>query len=191
MNKNILKVGDTIYRVWLDTEGPKGEAYIIETKLSDYLIQVRDRNGKVSVLSYLKDNIIIYKSNAIKIHETLQKEWNNLHNNKHKSSYTQDVFLESIKAGDSVVILNESNNKTWEIKIVKSQLSYTPQLGSGFFKNSIKYKTEIKEFSNIYENEISENAPIAKALIGKKKNDLFTYTCPDGESISGRIIEIK
>ena len=153
MNRNILKVGNTIYRVWTDKEGPRGEAYIIEAKLSDYLVQVRDRNGKVFTLSYLKDNIIIYKSNAIKIYETLQKEWDYFHNNKHVSSYSQDVFLENIKAGDSVVILNESNNKTWEIKIVKSQLSYTPQLGSGFLKNSFKYKTEIKEFSNINENE--------------------------------------
>ena len=107
---------------------------------------------------------------------------------KHIPSYTQDVFLENIKAGDSVVILNESNNKTWEIKIVKSQLSYTPQFGSGFLKNSIRYKTEIKEFGNINNNEISENAPIAKELMGKKKNDLFSYTCPDGEIISGKIV---
>ena len=75
MNTNILKVGDTIYRVWMDIEGPKGEAYIIEAKLADYLVQARDRKGTVSTLSYLKDNIIIYKSNAIKIYETFQKEW--------------------------------------------------------------------------------------------------------------------
>lgn len=192
MSKKFLKVGDTIYRVWIDSEGPRGEAYIIESKLSDYLVKARNREGKESTLSYFKDNIITNKSNAIKIHDILKNEWNMFLNNEHKPYYTPNKFIHKrVEPGDSVVILNEDDNKTLEIRIVKSQLSYTPQLGSGSLKNSIKYKTEIKEFSNIDKNEISENAPIAKALIGKKKNDLFSYACPDGQIISGKIIQIK
>jgi transcription elongation GreA/GreB family factor len=96
-----------------------------------------------------------------------------------------------VNVGDTVIIYNNDNEKIWELKIISSQISYTPQLGSGFLKNSIQYKAEVKEFSNIENNEISENAPIAKALLGKKKKETFSYTCPDGEKIFGTILDIK
>lgn len=50
MNLKYFNIGDTIYRIWMEFDGPKGESYIIEEKISDYTFKVKDRNGKISIL---------------------------------------------------------------------------------------------------------------------------------------------
>ena len=186
----------------MEFDGPKGESYIIEEKISDYAFKVKDRNGKISVLMYPKDNIIIFPDNARTIYDTYKKEWEFLNGKKIKKNHThtssnkntttceQKVFQKKISVGDVVTIINKENNKSWKIKIVKANISYKPTLGSGSYKNSIYYKTNVEEFSNLENSEISEKAPIAKALLGKKENDSFSYNTPDGETVSGKIIKI-
>ena len=191
MNKKYFKVGDTIYRVWLELDGVRGESYQIEKKLSDYAFQVKDRRGRISILQYPRDNLILFPSDARKIYDTYQREWEYLNNKQPTYSNSNDIFLEKIYAGDTVTIFNEDNNKVWKIKIVKANISYEPTLGSGIFKNSIYYKQNTTEFSDIENNEVSENAPIAQALLGKKENDFFSYSTPEGKIISGKILKVE
>lgn len=90
MNLKYFNVGDTIYRIWLEFDGPKGESYIIEEKISDYAFKVKDRNGKISVLMYPKDNIILFPDNARTIYDTYKKEWEFLNDKKIKKSHTHN-----------------------------------------------------------------------------------------------------
>ena len=57
-------------------------------------------------------------------------------------------------------------------------------------KDCVKYKIVGAEEVNMAEGKISVNSPLVGAMLGKKKEEIFTFNAPKG-SMEYKIVEIK
>ena len=156
-----------------------------------------------SVLDALEDNG--FGEHKLTAETTLSK----LHNNSTPSDYKKDVFggrtwirdskptmskanykviAKSVKVGSRVGIVFENNDEVMYYKIVKEEYIVVPKFASGSFRN--KFTSE-KQYipADINKNEITENSPIAKAIIGKTRGSRFCINV-NGTKTSGYIASI-
>ncbi len=92
--------------------------------------------------------------------------------------------------GSVVTIVNLDSGKEWTVEIVGREYKYVPKFGSGYRSNSLVYNKENVIVSDIENNKISEDTPLAKALIGNFDGREFSYTVA-GETTRGKIIKFE
>ena len=84
-----------------------------------------------------------------------------------------------------------------EATIIKHSNSGEVSIGSVVIIQDIKTKEE-KEYkivseveADILENKISNNSPMAQAMMNKKENEKFVFSKPNGDEVAYQIISIK
>ena len=110
--------------------------------------------------------------------------------NKTKSGY---YYRPSVKIGDTVTILNIDTNEEFTKTIIQSIIKYKPLwvFDRGISSNKSKgYEIEEISKADPNKNEISNTGALAKAILGKKENDTFTYTV-ENKKFRGKILKIK
>ncbi len=84
-----------------------------------------------------------------------------------------------------------------DVQIIKKAKSKIIQIGTEVEiakKNASKtsaYQIVGSEDADVLEGRIDFNAPLAKAMLGKKEGDVFDFKLPSGENVSYRIVKIK
>ena len=109
--------------------------------------------------------------------------------NKPKPTYYNSKVVE---IGDTVTILNLNTDEEITKTIIQSIIQYKPKW---LFDRSGKPKElgyETKEISraDLSKGEISHTSPLAQAILGKKENDLFSFTV-ENKTIKGKILKVN
>jgi transcription elongation factor GreA len=97
----------------------------------------------------------------------------------------QEAREEQAKVEDRIATIEEILKNA---DIVEDHHSIVAELGSFVVIKKEDEKTELRyhivgsEEANIKENKISNESPMGKALLGKRKGDVFTVTTPRGQT---------
>ncbi|MCK5588919.1 MAG: transcription elongation factor GreA [Candidatus Pacebacteria bacterium] len=71
------------------------------------------------------------------------------------------------------------------------QVGVTVEIAKKLASKTATYEIVGTEDADIFKGKIDLNAPLAKAMMGKKKGDIFDFKLPNDEVVSYRIINIK
>lgn len=94
-----------------------------------------------------------------------------------------------VKINSKVLIKFDDDSLVRKFLIKSVFYNYKPQLTGGCETNAA-YKTEIDSPADPNNGIITDQSPLGKAIIGKKKGDRFSYQVNDDE-INGRIIDVE
>ncbi|MCK9575161.1 MAG: GreA/GreB family elongation factor [Clostridia bacterium] len=200
MNLDDIKVGSTIYRVWLENNIKKAEEYLVSKKFSSKFL-AEDRSGKLHLFPYIDETLIHTKYDAIsKYYEDLnlikgkspfypQKKETHFKTIQKKHEQRKTNFF-GIQVTDTVLIQNLENNKKWEVTILSDGMKYTPTWNYNHGARRDGYTTETISNAYVKNNTISEKTPLAMSLIGKSVGEKFSYTVADNK-IEGIVINVK
>ncbi len=92
---------------------------------------------------------------------------------------------------DIVNIFNIGTGKYWKCKIEYAQYITKPDWGIGLYETHHNEKNDTINVSNPSKGIISEKTPLAKAILGKKVGDSFSYKVDTNTYLVGKIIGIK
>jgi ssDNA-binding Zn-finger/Zn-ribbon topoisomerase 1 len=107
-----------------------------------------------------------------------------------KNKKTSNVFVDLY---DKVTIENIKSLKILTISILPVEIEYHPvfKIGAKSYLQQDEYEQKTIYYSNFeLDKTISENSPLAEAILGKKMGDNFKYNAPDGW-IEGKIVNIE
>lgn len=104
------------------------------------------------------------------------------------SQDTSKLMPKTVKVGSKVGLLYAGDDEVCYYTIVKDEYSIVPKFASGRRRNKIIAEKQSKG-SDISKNEITENSPIAKAIIGKSRGERFSIEVR-GSKVSGNIVYI-
>lgn len=109
-----------------------------------------------------------------------------------------DKLQDTISVGCAVKLFCTTLEEREEYKIVKSRdtVEYKPQFGSKMKFGSKLYYDTVTKFAEYADDELVEDCPLAKTLIGKKLGDSFkindyTYKVESITFPDGRVVEVK
>ncbi len=71
------------------------------------------------------------------------------------------------------------------------QVGVTVEIAKKLASKTATYEIVGTEDADIFKGKIDLNAPLAKAMMGKKKGDIFDFKLPNDEVVSYRIVNIK
>ena len=170
--ENDFLVGDTIYRVFVSYGQCLCKEYKVARITENYYF-VLDKKGKETMFSKNNDSLFKDKDKAL-------AKLNNL----------KSMINEKIKAGDSfkVIMDGEIFNYTILPIHIEYQTAWTGA-SSDYGKRYENIKL-VKSEASPSKGTISENTPLAQALIGKKIGDTFSYMVAN-RKFFGTVLEIE
>ena len=170
--ENNFNLGDKFYRVWIDNNKVYGEVYIVSEITGLYYIAI-DRKELTHKFKIDNDSIIIDKNIAIsRYYELLDK------------------IKYHLSIGDCFTAL--LNGERISYRILPIFKDYEPAWTGVTSKHGkrYKYKENTNYSSSPNNGSISEDSPLAKAVLNKKIGDSFSYSV-DAIKYSGKILDIN
>ncbi len=170
--ENNFNLRDKFYRVWIDNNKVYGEVYIVSEITDLYYIAI-DRKNLTHKFRKNNDSLIIDKNIAInKYYELLDKI--NYH----------------LSIGDCFTALLDGDKISY--KIMPIFKNYEPSWTGATSRHGkrYKYKENTNYSSSPNNGTLSEDSPLAKAVLNKKIGDSFSYSV-DKIKYSGIILDIN